>query len=166
MIFLSYTLSCKILGLSAISGVKYRGAQSVLSLKYCVKATLHGLSEFGVQKKSSFYCRHSCISRLTVTVICVRQKANWALSLISCLSSSLGDKVPVSVTMIKMLAFEVMAHIQSYGNLSIKSRPLPEILRVLNINSSWSFSSSGIFLFFFPPTLFDEWFLLIVSVFK
>lgn len=127
---------------------------------------------WGSKEKLILLQTHSCISRLTVTVICVRQKANWALSLISCLSSSLGDKVPVSVTMIKMLAFEVMAHIQSYGNLSIKSRPLPEILRVLNINSSWSFSScSGIFLFFFSPwyfwpTLFDEWFLLIVSVFK
>lgn len=54
-------------------------------------------------------------------------EANWALSLIRYLSFGLGDKVSVSAIVIKMLAFEGMEHIQRYGNLKGKSKPLPEI---------------------------------------
>lgn len=102
---------------------------------------------------------HSCIFRFKISVICVRQKTNWAWSLRSSLSSSPGDSVSVSVIMVKTLAFEVMGHIQRYGNLrekvglcqKFKSFKHQLILKLLFC--LWDFLSVFVFSFF-QPTLF------------
>lgn len=124
MIFLSHTLPlCKILTVSLGVEEETEGCINCFKLEILCKVQLaRTFRALGSKEKLHLSLqRHSCISRLPVSVSCVRQKANRASSLLSSLSSSLGDKVSVSVMMIKTLAFEAMGHIQRYGNLRVKS---------------------------------------------
>lgn len=75
---------------------------------------------------------HSCISSLTVPVICVRRRQNelqvwyriWALVLETrCLFLLFWYYLSSNQD---TLALEVMGHIRRYGSLSVKSTPLPE----------------------------------------